>query len=146
MCVCLYWVYVCLYVCARLAQFKDLWLPTGARFIAWPGWGLNFGRPSFSTPSLDRDIKRSHTLVDKSRLTESGRGWGEGPDLASHFLILLVYHIPCPILANPASQEQSIPESCTLFWWNPGSCEYPSRPLVNTGVAVCHFLPAHSCY
>ena len=75
-CVCLYWVYVCLYVCARLAQFKDLWLPTGAGFIAWPGWGLNFGWPSFSTPSLDRDVKRSHTLVDKSRLTESGRGGG----------------------------------------------------------------------
>ena len=31
--------------------------PEGPGFIPRPGRGLNFGRPSFSTPSVDRDVK-----------------------------------------------------------------------------------------
>ena len=52
----------------------------GPWFNPRPGRGLNFGRPSFATPSVDRDVKplvsqrsigglkRTHTLVDRSRL------------------------------------------------------------------------------
>ena len=29
----------------------------GSGFNPWPGQGLNFGRPSFATPSVDRDVK-----------------------------------------------------------------------------------------
>ena len=31
--------------------------PEGPGFNPRPGRGLNFGRPSFTTPSVDRDIK-----------------------------------------------------------------------------------------
>ena len=31
--------------------------PEGPGFNPWPGRGLNFGRPSFATPSVDRDVK-----------------------------------------------------------------------------------------
>ena len=30
--------------------------PGGSRFNPWPGQGLNFGRPSFATPSMYRDV------------------------------------------------------------------------------------------
>ena len=52
--------------------------PEGPGFNPRPGRGLNFGRsrPSFATPSVDRDVKplvgglkKTHTLVDKSWLT-----------------------------------------------------------------------------
>ena len=56
--------------------------PEGPGFNPRPGRGLNSGWPSFATPSVDRDVKplvwfsrrsigglkRTHTLVDKSRL------------------------------------------------------------------------------
>ena len=55
--------------------------PEGSGFNPRPGQGLNFGQPSFATPSMDRDVKllvvsrrstvglkRTHTLIDKSRL------------------------------------------------------------------------------
>ena len=55
--------------------------PGGPGFNPRPGRELNFGRPSFATPSVDRDVKLlvysfdvlsgdlgTHTLVDKSRL------------------------------------------------------------------------------
>ena len=56
--------------------------PEGPGFNPWPGRGLNFGRPSFATSSVDSEVlavglvfrrfivglKRTHTLVDKSRL------------------------------------------------------------------------------
>ena len=31
--------------------------PEGPGFNPRPGRGLNFGRPSFATPSVDRDVK-----------------------------------------------------------------------------------------
>ena len=31
--------------------------PEGPGFNPRPGRGLNFGRPSFATPSMDRDVK-----------------------------------------------------------------------------------------
>ena len=31
--------------------------PEGPGFNPQPGRGLNFGRPSFATPSVDRDVK-----------------------------------------------------------------------------------------
>ena len=31
--------------------------PEGPRFNPRPGRGLNFGRPSFATPSVERDVK-----------------------------------------------------------------------------------------
>ena len=31
--------------------------PGGPGFNPWPGRGLNFRRPSFATPSVDRDVK-----------------------------------------------------------------------------------------
>ena len=31
--------------------------PEGPGFNPWPGRGLNFGRPSFATPSVDWDVK-----------------------------------------------------------------------------------------
>ena len=31
--------------------------PEGPGFNSQPGQGLNFGRPSFATPSVDRDVK-----------------------------------------------------------------------------------------
>ena len=31
--------------------------PEGPGFSSRPGRGLNFGRPSFATPSVDRDVK-----------------------------------------------------------------------------------------
>ena len=31
--------------------------PGGPGFNPWPGRGLNFGRPSFARPSVDRDVK-----------------------------------------------------------------------------------------
>ena len=56
--------------------------PEGPRFNSRSGRGLNFGRPSFATPPVDRDVKavgqvsqrsigglkRTHALVDRSRL------------------------------------------------------------------------------
>ena len=35
---------------------------------------------------------------------------------ASHFLFMLLCHIPCPILANSTSREQSNPTSHTIFY------------------------------
>ena len=45
--------------CARLAQLvKSLTAnPGGPRFNPRPGRGLNFGRPSFATPSVGRDVR-----------------------------------------------------------------------------------------
>ena len=53
------------------------------------------------------------------------RVWMGGPDSAfpllfcknpaSHFLFISISRIPCPILANPNSQEQSNPESRSVF-------------------------------
>ena len=54
--------------------------PEGSRFNPRPGRGLNFGWPSFATPSVDRDVKviglvsrrsigglqRSHAFLEKS--------------------------------------------------------------------------------
>ena len=31
--------------------------PEGPGFNPWPGQGLNFGRPSYATPSVDRGVK-----------------------------------------------------------------------------------------
>ena len=31
--------------------------PEGPGFNPWPGRGLNFGRPSFATPSVDKNVK-----------------------------------------------------------------------------------------
>ena len=65
-------------VCARFAQLVKIsdCQPEGSVFIPRPGRGLNFGRPSFSTPSVDRNVnvglvsqrsigglKRTDTLV-----------------------------------------------------------------------------------
>ena len=46
-------------MCARLAQLaKSLTVkPEGPGFNPRPGQGLNFGRLSFATPSMDRDVK-----------------------------------------------------------------------------------------
>ena len=38
-------------------------------FNLWPGRGLNFGRPSFAPPSVDRDVKAVGLV---------SRRWGEG--------------------------------------------------------------------
>ena len=46
-------------VCVRLAQlvrFSD-YQPEGPGFNPRPGRGLNFRRPSFATPFVDRDVK-----------------------------------------------------------------------------------------
>ena len=32
--------------------------PEGPGFNPWPGRGLNFGRPSFATLSVDKDVKQ----------------------------------------------------------------------------------------
>ena len=42
-----------LFVCARLVQLVR---SLTARFNPRPGRGLNFGQPSFATPSVDRDV------------------------------------------------------------------------------------------
>ena len=73
-------------MCARLAQLHGKISdsqPEGPGFNPRLGRGLDFGRPSFATPSVDRDVKpliwivsqrsigglkRAHTLVDKRRL------------------------------------------------------------------------------
>ena len=38
---------------SKISDFQ----PEGPRFKPRPGRGLNFGRPSFATPSVDRDVK-----------------------------------------------------------------------------------------
>ena len=47
-------------VCARfpgtVGKISDC-KPEGPRFNSRPGRGLNFGRPSFATLSVDRDVK-----------------------------------------------------------------------------------------
>ena len=47
------------FVCARLAQLiRSLTANQEVPgFKPRPGRGLNFGRPSFATPSVDRDVK-----------------------------------------------------------------------------------------
>ena len=47
------------FVCARLAQLvrSHDCQPEGPRFNPRPGRGLNFWRPSFAKPSVDRDVK-----------------------------------------------------------------------------------------
>ena len=45
---------------ARLVQFIGKisdYKPGGSGFNVRPGRGLNFGRPYFATPSVDRDVK-----------------------------------------------------------------------------------------
>ena len=53
-------VHRAVHMCARLAQLvrsltANQKVPAG--FNPRPGRGLNFGRPSFATPSVDRDVK-----------------------------------------------------------------------------------------
>ena len=46
-------------VCLRLAQLVRSLTANQEVLgsIPWSGWGLNFRRPSFATPSVDRDVK-----------------------------------------------------------------------------------------
>ena len=47
-------------MCARLAQLIGKisdYQSWGPEFNPRPGRGLNFGRPSFATPSVNRDVK-----------------------------------------------------------------------------------------
>ena len=39
----------------------------GPRFNHWPGQGLNFRRPSFATPSVDRDVDLRSSLLTFNR-------------------------------------------------------------------------------
>ena len=38
-------------------NFSQFYFAKRVFYFAWPGRGLNFGRPSFATPSVDRDVK-----------------------------------------------------------------------------------------
>ena len=72
---------ICVCEVGTVGKMSD-YQPEGPGFNPRPGRGLNFGRPSFTTPSVDRDVKplvlslnvlsgelkRTHTLVDRSRL------------------------------------------------------------------------------
>ena len=46
----------------------------------------------------------------------------------SHFLFILLLHILCGILSNPASREQSNPTSRTVFLMKSWIQKIPSRP------------------
>ena len=45
-----------LVTCGKMTKIS-VCQPEGPTFNPWPGRGLNFGRPSFATPSVDRDVK-----------------------------------------------------------------------------------------
>ena len=49
---------ICICVCevGTVGKISDCH-PEGPGFNPRPGRGLNFGRPSFATPSVDRDVK-----------------------------------------------------------------------------------------
>ena len=59
-----HWLEVIHVVCAKssvcetgtVGKISD-YQPEGPGFNLRPGRGLNFGRPSFATPSVDRDVK-----------------------------------------------------------------------------------------
>ena len=42
---------------AKLVRSLHGFQPEGYGFNPRPGWGLHFRRPSFATPSVDRDVK-----------------------------------------------------------------------------------------
>ena len=46
----------CVWKVGTVGRISDC-QPEGPRFNPRPGRGLNFGRPYFATPSVDRDIK-----------------------------------------------------------------------------------------
>ena len=49
-------VYVCVCKVGTVSKISDC-QPEGPGFNPPPGRALNFGRPSFATPSVDRDVK-----------------------------------------------------------------------------------------
>ena len=48
--------YLCVCEVGTVGKISDC-QPEGPGFNPRPGRGLNFGRPSFATPSVDRDVK-----------------------------------------------------------------------------------------
>ena len=100
-------------VCVRFAQL----LPTRRSWVPQPGWRLNFGRPSFATPLVDRDVKRLCPVSRHSTENFKEPTWAL-PEKSTLILVLRpVNRAVCNILCWTSCAKMDVPVLKRFTWF-----------------------------